>query len=272
MLTYVSKTVKNLNSVIEFLGEVIFSDPELPPDFIFGNDDVDFVPNIEVMKVWFYILLACFLLSSITCFSHVLVHFFLLFFLTRSLPCSVLFFLHCFFYSSLQLAQSLHSSWIFNVSFISHPFFPSFFDWTFLSLFFFSSFFPLFTRFSFCSHFLLNQSSFSLFLFSSFLFFCFSFFHSFLFLFGQPGFYYYYFLFQSLLEWDHNNSESLVILIKELVQQYKQYQIGVVKTIPRMQIECEYLTGNTEFAHYELIFRSYQACMKNINLCHSRLN
>ena len=37
-----------------FAGEVIFNQmqPDFPPDFIFGPQDQEFVPNIDKMEVW----------------------------------------------------------------------------------------------------------------------------------------------------------------------------------------------------------------------------
>ena len=37
-----------------FEGEVIFNQmqPDFPPDFIFGPQDQEFVPNIDKMEVW----------------------------------------------------------------------------------------------------------------------------------------------------------------------------------------------------------------------------
>ncbi|KXJ14464.1 BRISC and BRCA1-A complex member 2 [Exaiptasia diaphana] len=60
---------------------------------------------------------------------------------------------------------------------------------------------------------------------------------------------------QSLIDWDHNNPQSFVTLIKELVQHYKHYQTELVKSIPRMQIECDYLLGNSDYSDYEVHFR-----------------
>ncbi|KAK3718792.1 hypothetical protein QZH41_014050, partial [Actinostola sp. cb2023] len=73
---------------------------------------------------------------------------------------------------------------------------------------------------------------------------------------------------QSLFHWDHDNPESLVLLIKELVQHYKEYQTDIVKSIPRMQIECDYLVGNSEYSDYEVHLSngSNQMYDKEVNL------
>ncbi|PFX20562.1 BRISC and BRCA1-A complex member 2-like [Stylophora pistillata] len=57
---------------------------------------------------------------------------------------------------------------------------------------------------------------------------------------------------ESLENWDSNNPESLVNLIKELIREYKEYQREQVEKIPRIHFEYTTLAADSSYPEFEV--------------------
>ena len=54
------------------------------------------------------------------------------------------------------------------------------------------------------------------------------------------------------MKWDANDPESLMTVILELVEQYKEHQRKRVEEIPRLQFEYATLAANNEYVAFEV--------------------